>query len=167
MNTPLSVFLWGVPESGPPSSGKSSGSGSVGGLRGGWALPTGRLSVSQPRVPPPCRLERAEANRGRGSSADFLVRTTATSVGGAGPDSVISVHVPERRRARRCLGLSTTRPSSFRSCLALKDRMRLRGDSSPEAVDQEESQLTAEERIAQARAEQESEEDSFFPTAPL
>jgi hypothetical protein len=46
--------------------------------------------------------------------------------GGAGPDSVISVHVPERRRARRRLGLSTTWPSSSRRCLALKDRIRSR-----------------------------------------
>ena len=46
--------------------------------------------------------------------------------GGAGPDSTISVHAPERRRARCRLGFSTTWPLSSRPCFALNDRIRSR-----------------------------------------
>ena len=87
---------------------KVPGGGLIEGLCGGYALATGPLSV--PRAPgsPPSSVQNALKSTA-GAVGWCLDKGAASYVGGgAGPVSTISVHVPERLRARRCLGLSTT-----------------------------------------------------------
>jgi len=102
---------------------------------------TGGVGVERPPMPPvhPHRvrsdvrsdrrsrwLPSDQASNFFGESGHAGPRRATANRPSPGPHrlSTISVQVPERRRARCCLGFSATWAMSSRLCLALKDRTR-------------------------------------------